>query len=833
MPVKQTKTSRSSNNKYKKNKNNKSTSISKSTTIKLAKKPSSKKKKVKKKPKPNLLTKIQNFFEDQKKKFKKIWKKFKDTIFQKEIYTKGKEPPKSYSFEKKFYSLYILFFFYSFLLLWGINDPNNIIINFLMLGNPFAFGNALILLFIFLSFLISSDKIREFIYEEHTAIKQIVIYSGIFIFFYLSLSFIFKTTKINFITYLLILSMIWLILLSARFYMYSRKFSTRIESKFISKYSIPRYGIALMIPFIILFILVIISIFYSNILMFIALEFLGSSDPSGGEKVYNTTRKLIMPLIYFSLVLTLLFIIFEFIFTRRRAETKRAGTFDNFTFSLIVLFIFFFQLFQITIFLLLRPETVEALKNTVGATSNTVTFLFIIEFAISMYFLYRIILKLGETFGWRVMFFKKDGLILFILACVLAQTLTRYALSTLISNQEVTGLGVWLLADRYIISVLMILILGITLLIYYLKPHETSMFLRLQKETVKEEDKSMEIIYKIIRSEYIRRGESFPLHILERDLIKSTMLSKGIVYSLIKRLADKDMNIQIINTRDKNGHPIKLIDFISVTEQFEKKQIAQKKASQYMSKRFLDTISAKKRKTISLGKGFKADTSTHQFIRSLTSGYSKKQKDIEEWQKKQKVNAQLFKKEIMAENIKNTILNIIKKEYLYRIENPETYSDFHLPISQITEEVQVLTKISPGELYPMIEKMSKEDFELALIANPKEPEDKKIKFIPLSDDNMCYTLANFRPEEYNQIIKIATKKFLNSIKAKKNNTVLANLKRKIKGENDVQKTWLGILTKLYNYYPIYDKQLKYVPNKMKLLKQINTIINSSEKKKKK
>ena len=184
--------------------------------------------------------------------------------------------------------------------------------------------------------------------------------------------------------------------------------------------------------------------------------------------------RVVMPLIYFSLVLTLVFIIFEFVFTRRRAETKRAGTFDNFTFSLIVLFIFFFQILEISIFMLLRPETIEAFKATVGATGSPIGIILILEFIISMYFLYRVIKKTGRTLGWRIFIFKKDGLILFFLACVLAQTMTRFALTNEITNQEVTKIGIWLMADKYVISVLMVFLLGTTLLVYYIKPHETS-----------------------------------------------------------------------------------------------------------------------------------------------------------------------------------------------------------------------------------------------------------------------------------------------------------------------------------------------------------------------
>ena len=96
--------------------------------------------------------------------------------------------------------------------------------------------------------------------------------------------------------------------------------------------------------------------------------------------------------------------------------------------------------------------------------------------------------------NWRILFFKKDGLILLTLACVFAQTFTRFTMASQISNQEINaGVASVLMADKYIISILMIFFLGTTLLIYYIKPHETSMFMRLQKETVSEEEDSIAI----------------------------------------------------------------------------------------------------------------------------------------------------------------------------------------------------------------------------------------------------------------------------------------------------------------------------------------------------
>ncbi len=503
---------------------------------------SSAKKKPAKKKKPKLKQRMKDNLAKAKKKM----------IYQ-EVWVKGKEPPKFYSFEKKFRGLYFIFIFYSFIMIWAISVPENdaslIIIDLLTFGNPFMFGISIFIFFILLSFLLSIDKLRIFIFEGNHVVKQLVFYAGLIAGIYLLLT-IFVGTSINYTTYLLVLSMVWLFLLSSRFYMNARKFSTKIESNFIKKYSRTRYGVALIVPFFILGLLIVFSLFYRSVLVFLALDFFGPNSPANAVMVYTTEMRLIMPLLYLSLVLTMLFIIFEFVFTRSRAETKRAGGFDNFTFALIVMFIFGFQIFQITIFLLLRPETIAAIKDAFGATgSTTVTYIFLFEFLISMYFLTRLIKKLGTTLGWGVLFWKKDGLILFFLGCVFAQTLTRFALTTQVPNQELTIAGDILLMDRYIVSIIMIALLGLTLLIYYLKPHETSMFMRIQRETVSGEDKSMDIIYKLIRSEYIRRGEMFPVNILERDMIKSTQLSKGLVYSLLKRLSDRDMNIKIdINT---------------------------------------------------------------------------------------------------------------------------------------------------------------------------------------------------------------------------------------------------------------------------------------------
>ncbi|GAH88714.1 unnamed protein product, partial [marine sediment metagenome] len=168
-------------------------------------------------------------------------------IFIHELYVEGKEPQKSYCFERKFFGLYVIFVLYSLLLLFGINFPGTYL-NILTFGNPFVFGNTLVFFFLALSLLYSVDKIRVFIFEKYTAIKQVILYIVMITGIYLILLFIYSI-NINFISYLLGLSTVWLVLLSIRFFMYSRKFATKIEAKLITKYSAFRGFLAFIAPY--------------------------------------------------------------------------------------------------------------------------------------------------------------------------------------------------------------------------------------------------------------------------------------------------------------------------------------------------------------------------------------------------------------------------------------------------------------------------------------------------------------------------------------------------------------------------------------------------------
>jgi len=746
-------------------------------------------------------------------------------IFVQDLYVEGQEPTKSYFGERKFFGLYAIFLLYSFLILIGINFPGPYL-DYLTFGNPFAFGNALVAFFLALSILYSNDKIRVFIFEKNSLIKQVVLYVGIISGFHLLFSFIYNIDT-NFISYLLGLSTLWLMLLSTRFFMYSRKFATKIEARFITKYSVLRRFVAFVAPYFILGVLIVMALFFRGLLVYISLDFLGPSAPSEAVEVYILEMRLIMPLIYFSLILTLLFIIFEFVFTRRRAETKRAGLFDNYTFSLIVFFIFFFQIFQLTLFLVLNPVTIAALKATLGASNSPVWFIFIIEFAFSMYFLYRIIKKLGRSLEWRFLIFKRDGLILLILGCVLAQTLTRFGLqSPDLENQEITILGQFFMADKYVVSIIMIIFLGSTLLFYYLKPHETSMFMRLQKETVNQEEKSMDVIYKLIRSEYLRRGEGYPLEILERELIRATKLSKTRIYYLVEDLANIDMNISLTDIIDQNGRRQKFIDFSSVLEKFDKKAIAQKKAKKYLSDRLYATMTSKKPKKLDLHVSKDNNKASDQFISSLTTDYTKKQEDELSLEQKQKDISISFTQKDIPMVLKNEILDVLKKEYTYRIENQEKYPDFNYPISEIASQVQMETRITPGQLYPILETISVGDLELDLIKNPDEPDDKRINFFPIADDDLSYALAHFRPEVYTKIRIKVIKNFIKFLKRKKTKAVFSKLRKEIGDKTKEQKAWNNVFKILNNYYPVYVEEVE----KLKLGTGLQSIIKLFPKK---
>jgi hypothetical protein len=289
------------------------------------------------------------------------------------------------------------------------------------------------------------------------------------------------------------------------------------------------------------------------------------------------------------------------------------------------------------------------------------------------------------------------------------------------------------------------------------------------------------------------------------------------------------MDILIREVKQGSSKSVRMLDFVSVTERFEKKEVAQKKARRYLSKRLFETAIEEKSKTSRLTKSLEDKKPTNGLISSLATDYNRKQKDREKFKQKLKETQISFTTDTLAEDLETQILNIIKKEYIYRIENPEKTPDFYLPISEITNLVERRTKITPGELYPLLENLSNTDLELNLIDNPEEPEDKKIKFLPFTDDSMSYSLAHFRGEEYSIFRIIVIKNFLKALKSKKEKKTLFQLRKGVPEKTDSQKSLFSLLNNLYKYYPLYSEQITKIPDTNKLLKQLDIWVKAIEK----
>jgi hypothetical protein len=255
--------------------------------------------------------------------------------------------------------------------------------------------------------------------------------------------------------------------------------------------------------------------------------------------------------------------------------------------------------------------------------------------------------------------------------------------------------------------------------------------------------------------------------------------------------------------KNDQGRYQKFVDFTSILEKFDKKEVAKKKAKKYLSDRLFTTMTAKKPEQLDLHVDTNQNKPSDQFISSLTSDYTKKQKDELFFEQKQKDISLSFTQKEIPQALKKNIIEILKKEYAYRSENLEKYPDFHYCISEIASEIQMETRITPGQLYPLLEKIATEDLELSLVKNPDEPEDKRINFFPIADDDLSHTLANFRPEEYEKIKIKVTKSFFKFLNRKKTKTIFTKLRKQIGENTEEQRAWNEIYKIFNNVYPKY------------------------------
>jgi hypothetical protein len=685
---------------------------------------------------------------------------------------------------RKFSGIIALFLIYNLIII------NNLVldldfVNFITFGNPYVMGMALTGSFLMIAVLFNNTKFKVFFFGKKAWLKQILIIPLVIIGNFYLWDHLFQT-GVNFLPVLLILAMFWLIFQSFRLFIGARSFSTKTESRFLKKYSPFRYFFVILLPIVILGVLTVGAWTYRYYLILITLDIIADYAPQGSLEMYSMIINVILPFLYISLIIIFVLIVTEFLITRRSVN-RRAGTFDNFAFSLIVFFMFIYLLWNITLYLVLNKVTVETIKSVGGGFGNT-SFIFIGEFAISMFFLFRAIRKTGQSFGWNILFFNQDSMIMIFLASIFAQTTSRLGVVIDIPGQDLGNLTNIVGMDKLIIPILILLILGITLLIYYLKPQEVSMFMRIAKESVDAQDKSMEIILKFLKQEYIRKGTKFSLNKVEPQLLAVTNLQKGVIMSLIKRISDKYMDIQVTTEQTINGTE-KFIDFISILEKYESSKTGTEKVKKFMSDRLTSTLSQNKKK-ISLTKKKITDVKEREsFLTALDSGYRKKIKDEKKMESVTYSNELASTVDKIDPDTKDVVLALIKNIYIDRA-GMSDIADPRIQISEISQEIFEATRVNPGLIFPLLMEMSKSDWNIKvydLDDNPDTKDDLFIDFFPIDDFNMYNILLRKKPEKLKPLKEMLWTWLINSTTTDKKyiiNTIQTDNIKKIKKIKD-------------------------------------------------
>ncbi len=545
---------------------------------------------------------------------------FRDTL---KLYLTGKSNHQKKTTEifwgKKFVFLIIAFFLYSFVL---ISNWDNYLFGIITLNNSYALSVALVFTFFVFSLIFLNTAFKRFIFGKYWFIKQAPLFFGV-----LYGSFFLWRWLINLgwnlLPSLLILAMIWLIIQGVRVYDTSRRFASRVEARILKRYSSIVNILITLIPFFILIVLTVGVWSYRYGLVWFTLDiinFLGG-NPSSAVLMYSVEMNIILPSLYISLIVIFVLFAVELIMTKMRVENRRMGVFDNFAYSLIVFFMFLYLIYQISLYLLLHSNTQIALSSIAGATSST-SYFFIFDFLISIVFLFRGIRVLGRRIGGNILFFNKDSIIMILLGTITAQTASRIPIFSAIPSQTVGSFRNLITLDHLLIPALIILFLGLTILIYYIRPQKTSMFLRTHKGMVDSEEENREIIYNFLKREYIRRGERFPLTDVDEQLMSLTGASKTTIRNIIQR----DLDSQYMELKISTIGARKFIEFISIHESYEKKSYAEDRVKQFMSERLTETLSAdKKRKDLGIAKGVSSDVEERTtFLNALDSSYKKK-----------------------------------------------------------------------------------------------------------------------------------------------------------------------------------------------------------------
>jgi len=746
---------------------------------------------------------------------------------------------------KKMFGIFGFFVIYSFiffLLTQGVLEVDSFgynVLNFICAGDPYHFGIALTLVFLELSLLLCNEKILEWVFTKFLVLKHSLLLIGLTAANFVLVIY-WLPPSVDIYAFLLILAFIWLLFQSIRIYSSARNGATKLEIKLSDRYSPILYGIAWIVPIIILGILLFVSFAFRFGVVVYTLDFIAVFLPEEAFLLYSWQMTQIMPMLYSGLMLVALFVLVQRILSRRRGSTNRAGIFDNLTFAIISFIMFLYAIYNIALYLFLDPEFLEAVRVVLHSDSQSGGFVFAIEFLVTIVFLAWIILDLRKQFDKGFMFFTQDGLIMLLLGTVIAQIVSRFGLVT--GDADVgSGLVNFIKYDYIVLPWLILGFLGFTIIFYWIKPQEMGLFMHQNKAAMDESNRTMETILIFFKREFIRRGEKF---LISQQMIQSIQHltgvdNKGSVMSLIKRLDKQYVDVHLLEeaTAEK-GRKNLYFDFLPITTRYQKGPDAEKRARKYLQNQFSTAVSQKQRKRSKLTTKKTPKSSSKQsdnFIQALSVQYGRKIRDEAARQKSEEEEAIIIDAAV-DENTELLVYSMVKHEYLRRIKQRSDYpEEFRFHVSEILDAVEKATKLTSGHLFPLLTQIAEEDWNFTLstpLSASTFKGDKLIEFVPINDVEVYLALQEYRPEGLRKIRALMQSWFKQAIYHKRTRMVrLPPLKYKDKDQefqrSSASKWWAQSLKYFATHFNQYQKFSQY-SSKQAILKKVIENISSSE-----
>ncbi len=682
---------------------------------------------------------------------------------------KQKKIDKSSYIGKPMLGIFVFFSIYSFIFVFLLNNSETsswfvTVLCYMCFNDPYTFGIALTFTFVDLALLFSNEKILSWFFGIKTAIKQILIIIFLVVGNFIIVHFMDDLWGYEY-PFLLIGSTVWLIFQSIRLYSGSKQFAVKLEMRWTARYSPFRTFLARFTPYFIIGLLTFIAIIFRYFIVIWTLDYIGhpAKAPDLAVSLYKTEMQNIMPMIYVGLLFIFIFILIQSVLTFKKGETRKSGAFDSSTFAWITFVMFLYALYNVALYLFLDPDFLLGTSIVLNRTTSSGGGFYFFEFIIAIIFLIWIVADLSKTFQTGFAFLSKDGLVMFLICVIFAQTTARIGMIYSIGNLSRGWFAEFITYDRLVLPILIILFLGLTIIAYWRKPQEMSMFLHIDQQIVKSEDEMSTIILKFLKREFIRRGDKYSVsQEIYLSLEKITNLPQASILNLIIQLDKKYMDLQLTKEKVKDGSKHYFIHFLPITEQFSRQDDL--KAKKYMQDRFSTLIRKKQRKRMNFGKGTYRTSSSQAsyFIQSLSVQYGKKIKDEASFLKSKEEKEQILQKAITQDE-HDLVLNVIKNEYLRRIAEIVDYADgFRINISDFEETINNVTKIPVKRIPSIISDLVKDDWNLKLISKGKRKdgsEERWIEFFPISDFEIYEQLFKYRPETLNSLKKYMWKGF--------------------------------------------------------------------------